>query len=336
MTGAARRPRVQLTVIVLVLLVWLAGLGACAPVYQPAGPLKTTPAMLSHAFLMADGYRLPFRHWRPSAPERAVILAVHGFNDYGYSFHGTAGRFAAAGLHTYAYDQRGFGYTENRGVWPGTDTLVQDLALVMRLLKRRHPHLPIILIGESMGAAVVLTALGGPAGHKDLESRVTGAVLSAPAVWGRAFMNGVYQASLDLTFALAPTFPVRPPASLKIRASDNLEALIDLGTDPLVLKATRVDAIHGVVDLMDAAQTAATHVAVPTLVLYGERDQIIPRAPVDRLAQALPAERTEYRLYADGYHLLLRDLDGEEVAQDTIAWIDRVLRDRGRDCVRRC
>src|SRR3546814_14828012 len=39
---------------------------------------------------------------------------------------------------------------------------------------------------------------------------------------------------------------------LGIQASDNIEMLRALGRDPLFIKETRVDAIHGVVNLMDA------------------------------------------------------------------------------------
>jgi len=300
-------------------------LGACAPQYQPAGALHTSPAMLSHAVLMGDGYRLPYRYWAPIDGARGVILAVHGFNDYAFSFHGAANRFAEAGFHTYAYDQRGFGYTENRGVWPGRKTLIDDLETVVHLVQARHPGLPIFLMGESMGAAVVLSALGSERIGPCLKHQVTGAVLSAPAVWSRRFMNGLYRASLDITFALAPTMTVRPPSSLRIRASNNLETLISLGSDPLVLKSTRVDAIQGVVDLMDAAQEAAPRIDRPTLVIYGEQDQIIPRAPVDHLAETLPTAISAYRTYQNGHHLLLRDLKGDQIADDVLAWMDATL-----------
>ena len=58
----------------------------------------------------AEPHDLPRRVWLPDdTPPRAVILAVHGFNDYSNAFE-TFGTFAAGhGIAVHAYDQRGFG-----------------------------------------------------------------------------------------------------------------------------------------------------------------------------------------------------------------------------------
>src|SRR3546814_2749885 len=64
----------------------------------------------------------------------------------------------------------------------------------------------------------------------------------------------------------------------------------DLGRDPLVIKATRVDTIHGLVNLMDTASTVRPQ-GVPLLLLYGAKDEVIPRPPVERFAEALQAAR---------------------------------------------
>ena len=109
---------------------------------------------------------------------QAVLLAVHGFNDYSTAFDDPAEDWTAAGLLVYAYDQRGFGDTENRGIWAGTATLAADLTAVTAALQRRHPELPLYIVGESMGGAVALAALGS-----DDPPQTDGAVLVAPAAW---------------------------------------------------------------------------------------------------------------------------------------------------------
>ena len=55
-----------------------------------------------------------------TVPVRAVILALHGFNDYSNAFEGPGEVWAGHGIATYAYDQRGFGAAPERGLWPGT------------------------------------------------------------------------------------------------------------------------------------------------------------------------------------------------------------------------
>lgn len=105
---------------------------------------------------MADGYRLPVTAWEAEAP-RAIILALHGFNDYSNAFDGPASYFARHNIVTYAYDQRGFGETAQRGIWPGDNVLESDAASMANLLCEKHPDLPLFLLGESMGGAVAIT-----------------------------------------------------------------------------------------------------------------------------------------------------------------------------------
>ncbi|NCC29949.1 MAG: alpha/beta hydrolase, partial [Gammaproteobacteria bacterium] len=58
---------------------------------------------------MDDGYRLPLRVWTSASQTRTVVLGLHGFNDYANAFAPLGRELAAAGITTYAVDQRGFG-----------------------------------------------------------------------------------------------------------------------------------------------------------------------------------------------------------------------------------
>src|SRR3546814_13687678 len=64
--------------------------------------------------------------FRADGPPAAIILALHGFNDYSRSFEAPAAYWADRGIATYAYDQRGFGQTPHRGLWPGAARLIAD------------------------------------------------------------------------------------------------------------------------------------------------------------------------------------------------------------------
>jgi alpha-beta hydrolase superfamily lysophospholipase len=103
--------------------------------------------------------------------------------------------------------------------------------------------------------------------------------------------------------------------------SDNREMLRQRWRDPLIQKSARVDALWGVTNLMDRAYEAAPRVRVPVLLLYGERDQIIPRPPIEDVARRLPSEHRRVAIYRNGWHMLFRDLDAATVHRDVIAWI---------------
>jgi alpha-beta hydrolase superfamily lysophospholipase len=166
-----------------------------------------------------------------------------------------------------------------------------------------------------MGGGVVLAAMA-----RADAPRLDGIILEAPAVWSRATMPFHYTAALWVAAHTIPRFQLTGREVRRV-ASDNREVLLDLGRDPYVLKGARVDAIFGVVDLMDAAYAAAPRVTVPVLLLYGEKDQIIPKAPIEAVARRLPERSKRVALYERGWHLLYRDLQAEVVHRDVAAWI---------------
>jgi alpha-beta hydrolase superfamily lysophospholipase len=293
-------------------------LAACAARYQPMGPAVGAPRMTEEAVVAADGYRLPLRVWRPEdgGPEpQAVVLALHGFNDHSAAFAEAAETWADEGVVTYAYDQRGFGRAAEPGIWPGADTMTADLAAAARLVRARHPGLPLYLAGESMGAAVILAALAG-----EPPPPADGAVLVAPAVWGRQDMSVFARVALWWAATAAPGMTLTGEG-LEITTSDNVDMLRALARDPLVIKETRADAIAGLVDLMERGAAAASEVDRPVLVLYGDNEEVIPHSAIARFLERLPPDRAVVAFYPEGYHLLLRDLARDVPIGDVAHWV---------------
>jgi alpha-beta hydrolase superfamily lysophospholipase len=305
--------RFRLRILLIVFVV--VATAACAPRVQPSGPFIAEPRIDGATFIARDGARLPIRAWTPDGPPRAVVAAVHGFNDYSRAFERPAEAWAREGIATYAYDQRGFGAGPEPGVWAGSEAMTDDLASFAGTLARRYPGVPLYLAGDSMGGAVVLVTL---ARRPDL--RPAGALLIAPAVWGRDYLGKFKSTMLWLTAHTVPWFQATAEG-LDITPSDNEEMLRRLARDPLFIKSTRMDAIWGLVNLMDTALDATAKVDVPVLLLYGTRDEIIPKEPtrvaITRLARN-GATRAAY--YDSGYHMLLRDLGAAQPIADAAAW----------------
>src|SRR5690606_22726582 len=99
--------------------------------------------------------------------------------------------FSARDIAVYAYDQRGFGDTEERGIWAGQQNLTGDLRQMILAVRELHPNVPLYVLGESMGGAVVINALA-----EENFPPIDGAILSAPAVWGSKTMPPLYRATL--------------------------------------------------------------------------------------------------------------------------------------------
>jgi acylglycerol lipase len=277
------------------------------------------PRLMHGAARMADGYRLPFQRWGHSEQPHTLVLGLHGFNDYSQAFKPLAEHLAEIGVSTYAFDQRGFGRTRQTGRWHGSKQLTADLRTLIGLLRARYPHARLILIGESMGAAVALAA------DTEVSLDVDGLVLIAPAVWSRDTMPWYQRIALSVAAQILPGLKLTGEG-VPIRPSDNQSMLTAMSRDPLVIKATRVEALWGVTNLMDRAVswpiTDRGAQQPATLILYGEQDSIIPPHAFCRFIDTVALDdRTRLVLYADGWHMLPRDLQGDQVRKDIGTWL---------------
>ena len=301
----------------VVLALLLLALAGCAPKLQPIDLLRIEPQLTGHHVIADDGAVLPLRVWMPEGEPRAVILALHGFNDYSRAFEDPAAEWRKVGIATIAYDQRGFGAAPYRGRWADGDRLARDAGVAARLLRARYPETPLFLLGESMGGAIALQLA-----TRDPPPDVTGLILAAPAVRGRAALGPLASSTLWFFGHTLPWYRLTGEG-LNIRPSDNLEALQELFDDPMVIKATRIDAIYGLVDLMDAAAAAAPKLTLPTLVLYGANEEVVSADAARAFVETLPKPPAPIRLavYPQGYHLLFRDRDAATVIADVAEWI---------------
>ncbi|EWH02719.1 alpha/beta hydrolase [Halomonas sp. BC04] len=308
------------------LLLTLLPAGGCASneTLQTPGPGAEEPQLTTHQVIADDGYRLPLRHWPAQGELGTVVLAVHGFNDHAGSFSVLADALTRQGVEVYAHDQRGFGTTEQRRIWAGHQRLGDDVTLLAELLRERHPNTPLYLIGKSMGAAIVILAM-----TDDDAPPVDGSVLIAPAVWGQQAMPWYQRLGLWLGVRLVPqlSFSVRTTRRLGIEPTDDETIKRQLAEDPLILRSARVDTLAGLTQAMGEALEAASELPGPTLILYGDEDQVIPAeafcALLDKLPEPRPTEIPGWRmvLYPDGYHMLTRYTQRGRTEQDIVAWL---------------
>jgi alpha-beta hydrolase superfamily lysophospholipase len=309
-----------MTRLISVLLAALS-LSACSPMMlQQAGqpPLGFNGPRVDADYLVSfDGARLGLKRWEAAGEPWAVIVGVHGMNDYSNAFHLAAPWWAEQGVTTWAYDQRGFGRSPNRGIWAGEALMVEDLRTVVALARQRYPRAVIAVAGESMGGAVASIAFAS-----DRPPAADRLVLLSPAVWGWREQPLPNKSLLWFAANFTAGKVYTPPRWLtrKIMATDNRAELLSMGRDKLMIFGARSDAIFGLVNMMDRAADAVGQVRAPTLYLYGAKDQIIPKKAAVRAAGRLrQGQRTAY--YARGYHLLTRDKQGPVVWADILSFV---------------
>lgn len=290
-------------------------LGACAA----GGPLPVAPAahmagaeLITHTLRASDGSELALSKWGPRHP-KAVILAFHGYGDYGRStFAAAAAAWAKMGIATIAIDQRGFGHNPSRGRWPGADALIDDAVAVSDQVRARFPCTPMTVVGHSMGGGIVMAAAA-----RGLEGDAL--VLAAPAIWGGEYLNPLQRLLAWTAAAVVPDHRFTGDGIVEIQATDNIEALRRMSHDPLYIGRPSARELMGLVRVVDRAEAVADDVDRPALLLLGDKDQIVPNDRVREVFDQLTGPKRVIE-YPDGWHLLFRDLQAANVWRDVGNW----------------
>lgn len=265
-------------------------------------------------FIMSDGAAIPVRIWPSHGTSRFIILAYHGFNDSRDNWEDVAPLFNEAGVTIMAPDQRGFGQAPMRGGWAGYQRMARDVKEEAEMIRRDYPDQPLYLMGESMGGAVIYTALTdmGPLPIK-------GAILLAPAIWDIGLAP---RAFLDMLAFFAPRYevtakdiPVHPVAS------NNQAALRRLYYDPLSLHSTQLKSAKGLVKLMHHAYRRVGAAHQPVLCIYGDSDQFVPPAAMRKFWKKLQPPR-KFDYVPQAYHLLSRDDHRKQITNDILSWMN--------------
>jgi len=121
-----------------------------------------TAARAEHSYLDAEGVTIHYYVWRSGAP-KAVVHLVHGLGEYATRYERFAQDLVAAGYAVYAGDLRGHGQTglQQYGgdasklgrLGPGgVRATIAGVRQLSGIARAEHPHLPLVLLGHSLGS----------------------------------------------------------------------------------------------------------------------------------------------------------------------------------------
>lgn len=296
--------RIRITIIVLGLL---AAAVLLLPLLWPVPPIEGTLAaeglMDADAVLIPAGevrlhatVRMPPGGGDGAAPPAEGFVFLHGFGSNVRSFTSLLDALATR-RPAVAYDRPGFGLTDRPlGGWQrnpyGPEAQVDHVVAVLDHLGLERA----VLVGNSAGGAIALrTALERP-------DRVAGLVLIAPAVY-RA--GGAPAATRWLLHT--PQLERLGPLFMRQLAGDPGENFLRAAyadperLSPEVLEAYRqATTVHdwdrALWEVTQAAREPdlegnLNEVGVPSLVLSGDADEIVPADLSRRVAEALPSSR---------------------------------------------
>lgn len=280
----------------------------------------------------ADGTRLLTRHWPADEVEAggawagrpwAHVLIVHGLGEHSGRYEHVGDQMAAAGLEVHAYDHRGMGASGGRtGHVERWSQLHDDLGERLASVRAAAAgDRPVVLYGHSLGGLIVAgyCLAEPPRPTPDL------VVLSSPglddnlAAWKHALASllGRIAPTLDIPNGIPPDAISRDP-TVAAKTVD----------DPRCRKTStaRLGA-EGFREQARVRHLAAGGLGVPTLVLHGLDDGLVPHVATEVFAGA---PRTERRTFPGLRHELHNEPEGLQVVDEIIVWLREQIRERGR------
>jgi fermentation-respiration switch protein FrsA (DUF1100 family) len=228
--------------------------------FHPDQQVYSTPEQLGVTvqqfhFGAADGGTKLHAWWMPAVgTPRATVVHAHG-NAANISNHAPlVAWLPAEGIEVLSFDYRGFGRSAGK---PSLDGVVADTrAALAEARRRRTPSVPLVLLGQSLGAATAIRALAEEtaAGAADIKLLVTD---SAFASYRGIARDATRDSVLSYVAPLA--MPSLPATS----------------SDPLV---------------------AITRIKAPVLLLHGELDAVIGIEHSERLHAAATSRKQFIRI----------------------------------------
>ena len=283
--------------------------------------------------------------WEPDGDVKAVVQIVHGIAEHVQRYDHFASFLTQHGILVVAQDHMGHGRSIDGGSTKGYFTggwfaAVDDTYRLLQETKAEFPHTPYILLGHSMGSFIARSIL-----CKYPDSGIAGAIIS-----GTAWMPG---AVVTAGHALAGIICKLQDEKLP---NDTLQGMMFGGynkriervrtkSDWLTRDETIVDAYEadpdcgfvtsagllrdmlvGLKFIHNKKHLLQMDLSLPVLFLSGEEDPVGGYGAGVRAAaeafQKAGMHNVSLRLYSQGRHEMLNELNRDEVYGDILGWIE--------------
>jgi alpha-beta hydrolase superfamily lysophospholipase len=279
------------------------------------------PSILSHA-TASDGTDLLVRTWGAddlagfagSAGSHgsawASVLLLHGLGEHSGRYEHVGDQMAAAGLEVHAYDHRGNGGSGGRrGHVDRWAQYHDDLAERLAAVRAGAGNRPIVLYGHSMGALVALGYLLTDRPKPELVVLSSPGLDSTLASWKKSLAPPLSR--------IVPTLAV--PNGIDGRTLSRDPGVAQkVAADPLASKASTARfAAEGLAE-QDRVRREYAGLTLPTLVLHGLDDGLVP-AQASEILASLP--NVERRTYPGLRHELHNEPEGPAIIAEIIDWI---------------
>lgn len=288
-----------------------------------------------------DAHEIHVQTWAPEGDPVGVIQVLHGLGEHIKRYERFAGAAVARGYVVYGHDHRGHGLSEGeRGYFAdenGWHKVVEDVRAVNDHIREAHASKPVFLVAHSMGSFIgetfamhygarldglLLSGSSWPQRIQLLPARLL-AKLESLRVGKRG--NSALINALGFSAFNRPFRPVRTEMDWLSRDESEVDRYI---ADPLCggpfTCGLWLDFLGGLYELGSDHALNRIPADLPILVTGGSADPVGGEKGMTRLAmhymQTLH-QRVKLKIYPDGRHEMLNEVNRDEVMADWLDWI---------------
>jgi len=264
----------------------------------------------------ARGVELFWQGWLPEAgvTPTGVLLICHGLGEHSGRYGNVVEAVVPDGWAVYAPDLRGHGRSGGRRAHlDGYDDWLADFDTFRRHVVARHPGLPVVLLGHSMGGQIAL------AYALDHQADLAGLVLSAPALAS----NAVPKAAVPVLQALAKVAPTLRPAGIDTtKISKDPAVVVAYHADPLVHQGKPTLGLSArLFGQFDVLPERARGLKLPLLLQHGTLDVLAEPSGSRLLESTSGSPDQTVRWYEGLWHEIYNEPEREGPLTDLREWL---------------
>jgi alpha-beta hydrolase superfamily lysophospholipase len=200
-----------------------------------------------------------------------------------------------------------------------------DLCAFHELVRAKHPGVPVFWYAESLGGLVALHTGVSP------DCAPAGMIISSPAA-GLKIEPGFFKHMLlQVAMRVAPWKMVNLEKMAGVKDEDihvtaNTTHAAQMAITPHHVPEFTLRLLREVHDMIEDGGAAARRLTVPVLVLASPNDVIASPEQIRVFFEKIGSKDKTIRWYENSYHLLLHDVQREDVLRDATGWIEKRLR----------
>jgi alpha-beta hydrolase superfamily lysophospholipase len=300
----------------------------------------------------ADNHEIFVHSWANINAARAVLLIAHGMAEHGARYASLASFLNVHGIVVYAIDHRGHGKSaanpEKLGHFTinseanGWEQLIADLHTVVMHLSSTYPGIPLVLLGHSMGSFI---SLGYAIRHGNilngliLSGSNSNSIITCHIARAITKMETFRQGALgksNLLYALSfSSFnkkfqPARTDFDWLSRDPEQVDQYInDIKCGFKLGNKSWFDLLGGLIEISRRSNLSRIPANLPIFIFGGDHDPVGGFGKGLHLLmkelQASGIRELKFKLYSDGRHEMLNEINRAEVYHDIIKWLDNAI-----------